>query len=477
MRTLRHLATILLLALLILGPSSRCFALMGISNVSKDEAKEMGMEVRVKSNGPNEAWVELEFKAAGKLKDFSHVSLEIRDGEKFLLGWTALKERRTDSGGVAVSFLANRAYLDKVTLRVAVNVGTPVPGQGVEKGGYDLHLKDFVERAAADGKAANKADGSAKKSDAEVLTFQTAEEIRAMKEISVTLEGKYPCVVIFEDDYGKKISLGSPANTNEMRGFFRELEVGQSYWLPHAFTDYEQRMERKKQTKSEPVYATVAQFMAMPACSATVDVEAACEARFTTADGKGFWIGGAGGAKEFDGFLDSFWPGRAYELPGAFLEYEKHPDYISVARITEMAPRTGKVTDIGPCYAVFETADGKAFSIGNPSSGAEVTHFLLTLKKGAGYKLPDAFLAYHAAPRYVTAKEVTAMPRCTAKLLTGSIYSEFCYFTTADGKTLILGKPGAGRQGADVLKFLDALEEGKSYELPEAFLNYQKQKQ
>jgi hypothetical protein len=298
-----------------------------------------------------------------------------------------------------------------------------------------------------------------------------------MKEISVTLEGKYPCVVIFEDDDGKKISLGSPENTEEVRGFFRELEVGQSYWLPRAFTDYEKRMERKKQTKSEPVYATVAQFMAMPACKATADIEAACEAHFTTADGKGFWIGGPGGGKEFDGFLDSFWPGQAYELPGAFLEYEKHPDYISIARITSMAPRTGKVTDIGPCYAVFETADGKEFSIGNPSSRAEVTHFLLTLKKGVSYKLPDAFLAYHAAPRYVTAKEVTAMPHCTAKLATGSTYSEFCYFTTAEGKTLILGKPGAGREGADVLKFLDTLEEGKSYELPEAFVEFQKQKQ
>ena len=59
--------------------------------------------------------------------------------------------------------------------------------------------------------------------------------------------------------------------------------------------------------------------------------------------------------------------------------------------------------------------------------------------------------------------------------MTRSTYSEFCYFTTAEGKAIILGKPGAGREGADVLKFLDTLEEGKSYELPEAFLDYQKQ--
>ena len=51
---------------------------------------------------------------------------------------------------------------------------------------------------------------------------------------------------------------------------------------------------------------TVAQFMAMPACKATTDVEATCEAHFTTEDGKGFWIGGPDGVKEFEGFLDSF---------------------------------------------------------------------------------------------------------------------------------------------------------------------------
>ncbi len=330
--------------------------------------------------------------------------------------------------------------------------------------------------AAAPSIAEDKPKGSAKKpANQEASSYRTADQIRAMKEIGVTLESKHSCFVIFEDEYGKELSLGSPSNTEEVRGFIRELEVGQSYWLPDAFFAYQKRNEKKKQTKSEPVYATVAQFMAMPACKAKTDVEAASEAHFTTVDGKGFWIGGPGGAKEFDGFLDSLWHGRAYELPGAFLEYEKHPDYISVARITSMAPRTGKVTGIGPCYAVFEMAEGKAFSIGDPSSGAEVTHFLLTLKEGASYKLPDAFLAYHAAPRYVTAKEVTAMPHCTAKLLTGAINSEFCYFTTAEGKAIILGAPGAGKRGEDVLNFLETLEEGKSYELPEAFLEYQKQ--
>jgi hypothetical protein len=106
------------------------------------------MEVRTKANGPNEVWVELEFKTEGKLKDFSHVELEIRDGEKFLLGYAPLREKRSSSGSVVVSFMANRAYLDKVTLCVVVGSLADV--------GYELRLKDFVEQENAVGTATPK---------------------------------------------------------------------------------------------------------------------------------------------------------------------------------------------------------------------------------------------------------------------------------------------------------------------------------
>src|SRR3954452_14859108 len=65
-----------------------CRAMISIRNVTKDQAKELGIELRAKANGPNEAWIELEFKPEGKLAGFKHVSLEIADGEKFYLGWT-----------------------------------------------------------------------------------------------------------------------------------------------------------------------------------------------------------------------------------------------------------------------------------------------------------------------------------------------------------------------------------------------------
>lgn len=93
----------------------------------------MGMEVRSERAGPNHVRVELEFKIEGKLKDFSRV--ELRTGE----GVTApLREDRSKPGRIVVSFTADRAQVDKLSLWVMV------PGS---EGGtaYTLLVKDFVE--------------------------------------------------------------------------------------------------------------------------------------------------------------------------------------------------------------------------------------------------------------------------------------------------------------------------------------------
>ncbi len=124
----------------VLGVAPDCFALMGIAPVSKEQAKEMGIDVRLTDSGPKAFWVELEFKPEGKLKAYSHVSLEIREGDKLLVGYAALQERRTDSGNVVVRFMADRAFLDKITLSV-------VAGFPSNMTGYEIRLKDFVELA------------------------------------------------------------------------------------------------------------------------------------------------------------------------------------------------------------------------------------------------------------------------------------------------------------------------------------------
>lgn len=125
-------------AVLLLVGSSLCFASMEIEQVSKDRAQELGLEIRAKANGPNQAWIELEFKPKGELKDFVHVSLEIREGEKFLLGYAPLKEKPSASGSIIVSFLADRTFLDKIRLSV-------ITGQSMNYTGHELRLKDFVE--------------------------------------------------------------------------------------------------------------------------------------------------------------------------------------------------------------------------------------------------------------------------------------------------------------------------------------------
>lgn len=135
MKTIFNLSV---LAALLAVVTSTCLAEMRIEFVSKERAKKLGMDIRLKGNGPNEVWVELEFKAEGELKDFKHVSMEIREGEKFLVGSAPLREHPSSSGRVLVSFMANRAYLDKVTLRV-------VTGGLKDMKGHDLRIRDFVE--------------------------------------------------------------------------------------------------------------------------------------------------------------------------------------------------------------------------------------------------------------------------------------------------------------------------------------------
>ena len=141
---MKTILNISVLGLLLAVAPSRCFALMEITRVSKEQAKALGMEIRAKANGTNAVWVELEFKPEGKLKRFSpennsRVELEIRDGEKLLVGSAALREKRSSSGSIVVSLMASRGYLDKIILTVVVGSGQ------LSGGGYELRVKDFVE--------------------------------------------------------------------------------------------------------------------------------------------------------------------------------------------------------------------------------------------------------------------------------------------------------------------------------------------
>jgi hypothetical protein len=130
------LNTVVVAVILVVAPSP-CFALWGIAPVSKEGAKELGMEVRSEPAGPNHVRVELEFKPEGKLTDFSSVDLRIGEGDNPPVT-APLREDRSKPGRVVVSFTADRAQLEKLTLWVMVpaSLGGTI---------YDLRVKDFVE--------------------------------------------------------------------------------------------------------------------------------------------------------------------------------------------------------------------------------------------------------------------------------------------------------------------------------------------
>jgi hypothetical protein len=129
----------------LLAPPSPCFALWEIEPVSRERAKELGMEVRSERAGPNHVRVELEFKTDGALKNFTDGELQNRSRVELRIGegdnppvTAPLREDRSKPGRIVVSFNADRAQLGKLGLWVMV------PGT---LGGmiYELRVKDFVE--------------------------------------------------------------------------------------------------------------------------------------------------------------------------------------------------------------------------------------------------------------------------------------------------------------------------------------------
>ena len=141
---MKTILRISVLTFLLIAASNQCFALREIGIVSRNEAKEMGLEIRATAAGPDAAWLEFEFKTEGKLKAYnpqtsSRVEMEIRDGEKSLLSYVTLQEQHPKPGHVRVRFMVNRAYLDKLILTIVI-------GDGAAAGGaYEFRVKEFVE--------------------------------------------------------------------------------------------------------------------------------------------------------------------------------------------------------------------------------------------------------------------------------------------------------------------------------------------
>jgi hypothetical protein len=131
----------LLLTFLFLASSSRCLALREILVLNRNDASAMGIEVRTKAAGAGPVVrVELEFKPEGKLKQFTHVELNVTEGEKSLIFFGGLRETRTNSGGVIVTFSAGRAFLEKSALSIVVRD----PREAGDHT-FELRMKDFLD--------------------------------------------------------------------------------------------------------------------------------------------------------------------------------------------------------------------------------------------------------------------------------------------------------------------------------------------
>ena len=124
-------------AVLLLLTPVVCSAMDSITPISKEQAKEFGIEVRSKAAGPDAVWVEVEFETKGQLKGVTHVDLQMRDGKKLLLS-TILRDNRPSPGRVAVGMTVDRSCLDKFTIRVLSDMG-------LGSDGYSLRVKDFVD--------------------------------------------------------------------------------------------------------------------------------------------------------------------------------------------------------------------------------------------------------------------------------------------------------------------------------------------
>lgn len=135
---MKHSLRVSFIAFLLVALASPCLGMMSIAMVTPQAAKELGLDLRFKDSGPDAVWVELEFTPKGQLKEFQHVSLELEEGNKLLLGYAPLRDARDTSGKVTVRFMAGRAYVDKITLRI-------VTGFPSNYSGHDLRFKEFIK--------------------------------------------------------------------------------------------------------------------------------------------------------------------------------------------------------------------------------------------------------------------------------------------------------------------------------------------
>lgn len=126
---------------LLLLASSRCFALVMIEPVSKEQAlKDFGATIRTETVGTNQVGVWLEFKPKGKLQTFSSVQLEITAGGRTLVLATLAPSKQTPDTVVAY-FSTDPAYLSTSRLTVFYRTSSGFPPYD----GIQFNVADFIK--------------------------------------------------------------------------------------------------------------------------------------------------------------------------------------------------------------------------------------------------------------------------------------------------------------------------------------------
>ena len=126
---------------LLVTTSNLCSALEGIEFVTKERAWELGLEVRAHAAGPQALRIELEFEVKGELQNYSRVAFEMYDGDKLIASSTLKEEPLAKPGRIVVGIAADRASLNKMTLKVVTQSSART------RVGHILRLHEFVDLA------------------------------------------------------------------------------------------------------------------------------------------------------------------------------------------------------------------------------------------------------------------------------------------------------------------------------------------
>jgi hypothetical protein len=130
------------LILLLIVASNSCLAMISVGDLSKEQAKELGISMKHRENGDAGVMVWLEFKKEGFLEKFSYCELRMKDanGKHFV---SAMLQPRPVVHGqpeeiVSVAFSVDRAQL--------ANCAFLIVAYGSSRGdvGYLLHVKNFL---------------------------------------------------------------------------------------------------------------------------------------------------------------------------------------------------------------------------------------------------------------------------------------------------------------------------------------------